>query len=414
MSVAVATDQIVPSSQFEDACFEEKHASFLQLEAVAQSVRSTQLSLASSMVTERVADGSLLENALVSVAELLQWDCNWTRQFASEFVRVSVALSSLPCLSSAFAEGSLSWSQISLLTRFADSATDAELAEHGGELSLRQLKARVSEADASETKPEPLANTFSWFRKKNRIRFRGDYSDNEAAPVIKALERRADAEGPDPLTGGYRPHSVRQADALVALASQQISEDSNPDLATVQVHVDLNDLPKLGMVGWVEDFAVSMEVIQQLLCDARFQLIPERQGVPVGIGRISRTIPDWLKRLLKKRDNGCRFQSCNTTKGVEGHHIKWWRFLGETNLDNLISLCKRHHRLVHHDGWQILGDPNGPVEFIRPNGNVYLARPPTLDERVRKYIAKMIKRHQTDLRVVEDVADEPEQLAETG
>ncbi|MFI5287281.1 MAG: hypothetical protein ACHQ4F_13295 [Candidatus Dormibacteria bacterium] len=26
---------------------------------------------------------------------------------------------------------------------------------------------------------------------------------------------------------------------------------------------------------------------------------------------------------------------------------------GDTNLDNLVSLCRRHHRVVHEQGWRI-------------------------------------------------------------
>ena len=41
---------------------------------------------------------------------------------------------------------------------------------------------------------------------------------------------------------------------------------------------------------------------------------------------------------------------------------------GPTNLDNLITLCGFHHRLVHREGWQITGNPNQQVTFLNKWG----------------------------------------------
>jgi len=122
------------------------------------------------------------------------------------------------------------------------------------------------------------------------------------------------------------------------------------------------------------------------VCDARFQLVSEREGQAIGIGRVSRDIPPWLRRLINKRDHGCRFPSCLNEKGVDAHHIQWWSFFGETNLDNLISLCRPHHRLIHNMGWTIEGDPNGFVQFIDPDGKIFTGRLPGLEPSVRGFV----------------------------
>jgi hypothetical protein len=35
------------------------------------------------------------------------------------------------------------------------------------------------------------------------------------------------------------------------------------------------------------------------------------------------------------------------------HHIISWADGGDTDLDNLVLLCRSHHRLVHHSDWTI-------------------------------------------------------------
>ncbi|MBT8193477.1 MAG: HNH endonuclease, partial [Acidimicrobiia bacterium] len=92
--------------------------------------------------------------------------------------------------------------------------------------------------------------------------------------------------------------------------------------------------------------------------------IDDPDGFTVGVGRTSRKIPHWLRRLLDDRDGGCRFPGCGRTRWTHAHHIIHWANEGPTNLDNLIILCGFHHRLVHRDGWRIVGNPNGVVVFL--------------------------------------------------
>jgi hypothetical protein len=37
-------------------------------------------------------------------------------------------------------------------------------------------------------------------------------------------------------------------------------------------------------------------------------------------------------------------------------------------MDNLVLLCRRHHRLVHEGGFGVSLKQNGQVEFTRPDG----------------------------------------------
>jgi len=70
-----------------------------------------------------------------------------------------------------------------------------------------------------------------------------------------------------------------------------------------------------------------------------------------------------MRRALKARDKNCRFPGCTHQHFIDGHHIKHWADAGETSLDNLVQLCRFHHRLVHEGGFGCEVDQDGKVVF---------------------------------------------------
>ena len=87
------------------------------------------------------------------------------------------------------------------------------------------------------------------------------------------------------------------------------------------------------------------------------------------VGARTRTIPPALRRALHHRDRGCRFPGCGLPFG-QGHHIRHWAHGGPTTLSNLTMLCRRHHRAVHEEGYQVERQPDGELSFREPNGRV--------------------------------------------
>jgi hypothetical protein len=63
---------------------------------------------------------------------------------------------------------------------------------------------------------------------------------------------------------------------------------------------------------------------------------------------------------------------CTHSRFTEGHHVKHWADGGETKLDNLITLCRFHHRLVHEGGFGLYSLDDGAERekfvFTRPDG----------------------------------------------
>ncbi|MGH7320028.1 MAG: HNH endonuclease signature motif containing protein [Candidatus Rokuibacteriota bacterium] len=75
------------------------------------------------------------------------------------------------------------------------------------------------------------------------------------------------------------------------------------------------------------------------------------------------------------RDRGCRFPGCGL-RFCQGHHVQHWGNGGATRLDNLALLCRRHHRTVHEEGYQVERRPDGALLFRQPNGRPIPDVPP--------------------------------------
>ena len=145
------------------------------------------------------------------------------------------------------------------------------------------------------------------------------------------------------------------------------------------VHVEAPALADPDQPGQsvLEDGArVSAETSRRLACDAsRVVMRHDAEGQVVEIGARTRTIPPALRRALQHRDHGCRFPGCGVRVG-QGHHIRHWANGGPTTLSNLALLCRRHHRAVHEEGYQVDRQPDGELRFRRPDGRVLADVPP--------------------------------------
>jgi 5-methylcytosine-specific restriction endonuclease McrA len=175
----------------------------------------------------------------------------------------------------------------------------------------------------------------------------------------------------------------QQADALALLAETALHHRIDPgapgERYQVVVHVDasvLADADEAGQSVLEDGLRVSAETSQRLACDAsRVVMRHDRDGRLLEIGARTRTIPPALRRALQHRDHGCRFPGCARPFG-QGHHIRHWAHGGPTTLSNLAMLCRRHHRAVHEEGYQVERLPDGELQFRRPNGSLLPDVPP--------------------------------------
>src|SRR5262249_37780877 len=167
----------------------------------------------------------------------------------------------------------------------------------------------------------------------------------------------------------------QQADALALVAETALHHGMDPGAPgqryQVVVRVDAPVLANADAPGQsvLEGGArVPAGTSQRLACDAsRVVMRNDAEGRITEVGARTRTIPPALRRALQHRDKGCRFPGCGLPFG-QGHHIRHWAHGGPTKLSNLALLCRRHHRAVHEEGFQVERNANGELCFRRPDG----------------------------------------------
>jgi hypothetical protein len=218
---------------------------------------------------------------------------------------------------------------------------------------------------------------------------RGRLEPETGALLVRALEAAREAlyqraAVRDMNSGGDPPtRDQQQADALALVAETALAHGLDPgpgqERYQVVVHVDaavLADPEQPGQSVLETGTRVPAGPSQRLACDAsRVIMQHDESGRIVDIGARTRTIPPALRRALHARDRTCRFPGCGGRFG-QGHHIRHWAHGGPTTLSNLALLCRRHHRAVHEEGYQVTRLPDGELRFVHPNGRVLPDVPP--------------------------------------
>jgi hypothetical protein len=353
--------------------------------------------------------------------------CRVSTSTARQWVRSALNLESLPCLAEGLASGALSLDLVEPLAEVASPSSDAALREASTHWSVRQARELVAwhrareeaqaEARAAAAAARAAAGLgaepgaedtdatgadadtamggsaarefehrtlrFNDSRRSVWIAFtKDDYAVAKSVLVgrVAAEEREREENGgatpaPDPV--GYVPYDQRLYDELMALFQMGSGSGSGRTAAAavrprVVVHAPLELL-----VGCSDDAVaeiagvgpVPAEVVRRLACDANVDLaVEDREGSILNQGRARRD-PTPVQRVeIDRRDKGCRFSGCSYTEFTNVHHIVHWVDGGLTDLDNLVTLCGRHHRAVHELGWTVSGDANGLLTFTAPHG----------------------------------------------
>ncbi|MDP8016793.1 HNH endonuclease signature motif containing protein [Prescottella equi] len=169
----------------------------------------------------------------------------------------------------------------------------------------------------------------------------------QRADAFAEILRRYLDSGDAPIEGGERPHLSLHVNAADLARSESAHEwtptDEGSDLFGDK---DIARLPHTG--------PLSIATARRLACDCHLTPIVMDDGVPLNLGRTSRTVSKKQRRALIARDHGCAFPGCGTPPAhCEGHHVKHWADGGPTDLDNLVLLCRYHHQLLHHSHWGV-------------------------------------------------------------
>ncbi|WP_064059187.1 HNH endonuclease signature motif containing protein [Prescottella equi] len=169
----------------------------------------------------------------------------------------------------------------------------------------------------------------------------------QRADAFAEILRRYLDSGDAPTEGGERPHLSLHVNAADLARSEAAHEWVNPD-GDSDLFGD-KDIARLPHTG-----PLSIATARRIACDCHLTPIVMDDGVPINLGRSSRTVSKKQRRALIARDHGCAFPGCGAPPAhCEGHHIKHWADGGPTDLDNLVLLCRYHHQLLHHSHWDV-------------------------------------------------------------
>ncbi len=85
-----------------------------------------------------------------------------------------------------------------------------------------------------------------------------------------------------------------------------------------------------------------------------------------------------MAAAIRARDRRCRFPGCQVAaRYCDLDHVRPWP-AGQTHPDNLVCLCRRHHRIKQRRGWQVLLDADGVLHWTDPTGRRRSSAPPDI------------------------------------
>lgn len=325
----------------------------------------------------------------VSVASWLKDRCGIAGSSAAERVRVSRALPHMPPTRAAFADGAVSYTAVRLLADAREAHPDIfeeheeALLDAARTLRIRGLRKAIAywrqalDWDAAltdanhlyEMRRLHLSRTFG-----GTGRLDGVLDPDGTEVVAAALGSIIDGEfrsGSD----DTRSPAQRRADALVEICrrwldggSAHVSGGVRPHLS-VLVDLEVLETRSGGTAETGSGRVPHPETIRRLACDAGVcRIVMQGGSAPLDVGRRTRTVPPALRRAVVARDRGCAFPGCDRPPSwCDCHHVHHWAEGGPTSLDNLVLLCRHHHRLVHEAGFRISTDQGEPV-FRCPDG----------------------------------------------
>ena len=328
------------------------------------------------LVAEFDALGGARVAGFRGTAEWLAWRCGIGVRAARDHVRVARGLAELPRVREALARGELSYSKARALTRAAGAVAEERLLEVARRATAAQLERLVRSLRTAPSADLDVARRAHgrrfvdwWWDEDGSLRLCGRLPADDGAAVAEAIETAAEALAAGAGAGMPRPPlGARRADALAEIAL------SGCPRTQVVLHVDEAALActaeaaeeRAGEVCALEAGpAVPSETARRLACDG---------DVMSDLGRSRRVVSPALRRRLELRDGGCRFPGCERRHGLHAHHIHHWAHGGATDGDNLVLLCRFHHRLVHEEGFSVRRRAGG-VEFARPDGRMVPALP---------------------------------------
>jgi hypothetical protein len=247
--------------------------------------------------------------------------------------------------------------------------THSSVVRAHGETLLARIDA---DGDQPADEPEPV-NMFRYRRDQSgRMHFTGAIDPETAEELDAMLGALAKPDGPS----DDRHQTQRLGDAFCDVVHHAIDAPGSSDLPVrggekphLNITMNYNQLLQgIGTATLEGGALLSAAAARRLACDCGIvPVVLNGTSVPLDVGRIRRLVTPKQRLALTIRDRGCAFPNCGRpARWADAHHIVSWLDGGPTDLDNLVLVCRRHHRMLHHSEWVVRIGGDGHPEFIPP------------------------------------------------
>ena len=331
--------------------------------------------------------GGYAATAALTAKAWLRWKCNFSPAAAADRVAVARQLERLALATQAFADGDFSYPHAAMIARTAEKLGDKRESNAETILVTAAKDLDLGQFRVVTMKLQHLMDPDSVLEETNESHERRFLSLSQTLDGIFYLNGRLDSEGGATLQtalnalGGppsaedKRTPKQRRADLLVELARQQLDGGNLPEVGGQRPHLavtvsiaTLANQPgsPAAELEWAQP--IPAETARRLACDAAITpvFLGSESDQPQA-GQTSRSISGSQRRALVVRDKGCRFPGCDRPPDwTDAHHLQHWADGGKHKMDNLVLLCRRHHRKVHEEAWQLGITPDGEIAAIPP------------------------------------------------
>jgi len=317
----------------------------------------------------------------------LYYKCNLAYSAASDQFEVARQLGNLPETTEAFADGEISYKHAALIARTAerlgdkmDSQAESILVSAARELDplrLRRLTVQLRHQLDADTVLDDAneaheSRFLSFSQTLDGVFYLNGRFDAEGGAI---LQTALNAVSGPPAADDKRTPKQRRADAAVELARRQLDQGDLPSVGGQRPHlsviVEMSTLAKqpgapAAELEWGEP--IPAETARRLACDAAITpILRGSESDQPRADRTSRTISGSKRTALVVRDRGCRFPGCDRPPGwTDAHHLHHWADGGTHQMPNLVLLCRRHHRMVHEEGWRLTLTQDNQVVVVPP------------------------------------------------
>ncbi len=298
--------------------------------------------------------------------------------------------SSMPIVAAAYADGSISTGHVRVFARAVANPRcrerfgefEAQLVGYAQGMTVDETSKLVDQwmvlADQDGTAPADRDDdTLSASIVGSRVKLNGDFGLAVGVPLLAAINELADRllhadMAADDRAAQARTSGNRRAEALAHLVGVGATAGADGVTATREplffVHVDAETLA----TGRLHERSVSElsdgtivppTVLDRWACGARFaRILFSEAGAVLEMGRAVRYATTMQRQALHARDRGCAVPGCDRPPShCDAHHVQHWSDGGSTDINNLVLLCRHHHRAIHANHLAVHIDRGKPV-----------------------------------------------------